>query len=97
LSRKRKLVSNLCEHDNMIYFYFILKLACDWNSEQRWNSFCALHKAPGAREVLGSHPLQYVHLRRVDEAAQEYSVDPHEQNIAVVALDSAQSQKRYTW
>jgi hypothetical protein len=65
---------------------------CDWYTQKHGDGLGTLHEAPGTGEVPRFHSFQCEHLKGVQEAAQTDSIQPDEENVAMVTLHSAESE-----
>lgn len=68
------------------------QIAHDRNPEEVRNRHRALNKTPGARKVSRSHLLVNVDFERVVVSANGGSVSPHEDDVAIVALDGREAE-----
>ena len=88
--------------DNVVFPYecrlnIKLFLTCNSYSKKTWQRLTSLYKTPGTRELLFLNNTVAVHLRAVEVATKEQSIDPDTHDIAIEALHTVKTEHGDCW
>lgn len=77
--------------------YWCPAFTCYGDAEESWQGADGQDEAPSSGELPGTDPVQRVLVDGVLVAAQAESVEPGEEDVAVVTVDRGQRQQWQTW